>query len=93
MSGKRVRFWLDHWLDDHPLIQLQDQVDQNLENEALVRDYWLEGRVWDWQIFGDKLSHTNMVKLTFTSLNMDGLEGNQIGWPKPNGVFFFTVSL
>lgn len=80
--------WLDHWLHDHPLVQLQDEVDQNPENKASVHDYWIEGRGWDWQHVTDSISHTNLVKLASTSLQWDTKEGDQLGWLKPNGVFF-----
>lgn len=44
---RRIRFWSDIWLDDHPLMQSEEQAGQAEDNEALVGDYWIEGRGWD----------------------------------------------
>lgn len=78
---------MDCWLNDHPLRQLQGQEDHAPEVEALVCDFWSEGRGWDWQRIGDSLSHTNLMKLASTSLRSDREEGDQLGWLKSNGVF------
>lgn len=49
------------------------------DNEALVEDYWIQGRGCEWARVGDKLSHSNLMKLASIDLNMTGTDEDQFG--------------
>lgn len=46
----------------------------------LARDFWIDGRGWDWMRVGDKLSHTILMRLASTVLKTIDLDTNKVGW-------------
>lgn len=78
-DGRRVRFWEDNWLNDRPLSEGNELTLQATEVGAAVRDYWVEGRGWNWEVVGDKLSHSNLMKLASHTLRNGDLARDQMG--------------
>lgn len=55
--------------------------------EGRVRDFWVEGKGWNWQAIGDKLSHSALVKLALVRLNPMEVSCDRMGWLKTNEHF------
>lgn len=75
-----MSFWADTWLTDQPLQATCNHQLQEDELKLTVRDLWIDGRVWSWPIIGDKLPHSNLLKLAALSLIDTGDAGDKIEW-------------
>lgn len=55
-NGKIIRFWMDKWLLDQPLMDLASQVVSLKEKKIRVQDVWRNGSGWDFTRIGTFVS-------------------------------------
>lgn len=52
VTGSRIRFWKDVWIDDHPLLPPNCDLPCDADADTLVKDMWISGCGWEWTRFG-----------------------------------------
>lgn len=87
-SGRRIRFWIDRWLEDHPLSLQVVRHSQRPETEILVRDMRIDGRGWDWEQVGDNITHASLLKLASTMVDTSDVIKDEFSWSMPDGSMF-----
>nr|GMD44284.1 uncharacterized protein LOC109181186 [Ipomoea batatas] len=79
-NGWDTLFWREKWVTDIPLIQSAIGVDLNTEIEKTVADYWTNGRGWDWNALGGKLSDKIKDAMKYYAIVEQGEVCNEIYW-------------
>lgn len=71
-NGCRIRFWLDHWVENGPLKDLAvGQIPPKMQL-TIVNEYWEEGDGWRWEDFANLLPNNllpNNLSQTLLSWN------------------------
>lgn len=91
-NGERVSFWSDRWLEDKLLRSLHDNQAGVMDDNALVREFWLDGQGWDWVRAGDGLSHSSLMRLTSALLLMQDPNVDEVSRRAAKGEEFSVQS-
>jgi len=79
-DGCTIRFWLDRWLLQEPLVELGTDMIPEGERIKVAADYWLPGSGWNLEILGLYLPETVKRRLLSVVVQVFLGNGDEISW-------------
>lgn len=79
-NGHRTCFWLDSWIDECPLSAHSRRALTEEEKGSCVADYWKRSVGWNWELVGDNLLASTILKLVMTIISRNAEEIDGGGW-------------
>ncbi|KAL8150248.1 hypothetical protein V2J09_020056 [Rumex salicifolius] len=79
-DGSKIRFWLDHWLDGGPLINLVVSMPPVDMLSARICDFWELDGGWVWGQFSNYLPASCLMRLCAVVIRRGPNFADSIGW-------------